>query len=73
MFGNATLEIPRTGTIGPSRTEGLSDTLAMIIGRTAAWMLSEGDGYVIVTLESGEVRVIGHDTLTNKLTIGPSS
>lgn len=59
MFGQATLEIPRSGDIGPSRTDGLSDQLAMTIGRTAAWTLSEQDGYVTVTLESGSVRLIG--------------
>ncbi len=70
MFGKATIEIPRCGVIGPSRTEGLSDALAMTIGRTAAWTLSERDGHVTVTLESGSVRVIGHDTIHGKLTIG---
>lgn len=70
MFGQATLEIPRSGAIGPSRTDGLSDHLAMTMGRAAAWTLSEQDGFIIVTLESGSVRVIGHDTLHGRLTIG---
>ncbi len=70
MFGQATLEIPQSGDIGPSRTDGLSDQLAMAMGRTAALTLSEQDGYITVTLESGSVRVIGHDTLHGKLTIG---
>jgi hypothetical protein len=70
MFGQATLEIPRAGDTGPSRTIGLSDDLAMIMGRIAAWTLSEQDGCVAVTLESGEVKLIGHDTSTNALVFG---
>lgn len=70
MFGTATLEIPQSGNIGPSRTDGLSDDLAMCIGRIAAGTLSEQDGFVTVSLESGIVEVIGHDTLTGELTIG---
>ena len=70
MFGKATLEIPASGSIGPSRTCGLSDKLAMTMGRIAARTLSEQDGFVTVTLESGSVRVIGHDTLLGKVTIG---
>lgn len=57
MFGQTTLEIPRSGNIGPSRTEGLSDDLAMTIGRMAAKTLSEHDGPVIISL--GDGRVIG--------------
>ena len=70
MFGTATLEIPKIENIGPLRTEGLSDELAMSFGRIAARMLSEDDGFVTVTLESGTVRVIGNDTIANVLTIG---
>ncbi len=70
MFGRATLEIPQAGDIGPSRTIGLSDELAMTMGRTAAWTLSEQDGFVTVRLESGKVKVIGHDTVHNKLVFG---
>ncbi len=70
MFGKATLSIPQSGYIGPSHTEGLSDTLAMTIGLTAARTLSEPDGFVIVTLENGEEKVIGNDTLLDVLTIG---
>lgn len=62
MFGQATLEIPQSGNIGPSRTDGLSDQLAMIMGRTAAMTLSDKDGYVTVSLQSGEVRFIGRET-----------
>ncbi|KKN91152.1 hypothetical protein LCGC14_0220170 [marine sediment metagenome] len=70
MFGQAKLEIPTSGNIGPSCTTGLSDQLAMTIGRTAARTLSEQDGYVVVTLESGSVRVIGYNTIHDKLVIG---
>ncbi len=70
MYGTATLEIPQVGDIGPSRTEGLSDELAMVIGLTAAWTLSEQDGFVIVTLADGTARVIGHDTVKGELTFG---
>lgn len=70
MFGQATLDIPESEAIGRSHTEGLSDALAMTMGRTAAWTLSEQDGFVTVTLESGSVRVIGHDTVRHRLTIG---
>jgi hypothetical protein len=55
MFGKATLDIPQNGPIGPSHTIGLSDELAMTIGRTAAWTLSDKHMFVTVTLESGEV------------------
>jgi ribosomal protein L2 len=70
MYGKAKLEIPKMGDIGPSATEGLSDALAMSFGRIAARMLSEEEGFVIVTLESGAMRVIGNDTLENQLVIG---
>jgi hypothetical protein len=58
MFGNATLSIPANGVIGPSKTDGLSDQLAMVMGRLAAQTLSEPDAFVTVTLESSEVVVI---------------
>ncbi len=70
MFGTATLEIPQVGDIGPSFTDGLSDRLALTMGRTAAWTLSEQYGFVLVTLASGEVKVIGHDTVRGELTFG---
>lgn len=70
MVGTATLEIPASGTIGPSRTEGLSDEMAMASGRLAARTLSDQDGFVTVSLESGEVKVIGYDSIRDTLTIG---
>ena len=70
MFGKATLDIPRSGNIGHSRTEGLSDDLAMALGRLAAHVLPECDGPVRVQLESGQQVVIGHDSWSGKVTIG---
>lgn len=70
MFGQATLYLPTTSTIGPSKYSGLSDAMAMSFGRTAARTLSEEDGFVLVTLENGSEIVIGHDTLNGVLTIG---
>jgi len=70
MFGKATLEIPRSGNIGPSWTEGLSDDLAMALGRLAAHVLTECDGPVMVRLESGQQAIIRHDTWSGRITIG---
>ena len=70
MFGEATLYIPENEDIGPTYDVGLSDELAMSIGRTAAWTLSDEHMFVIVTLANGSVRVIGHDTVRGELTIG---
>jgi hypothetical protein len=67
---SAILEIPASGAIGPSRTEGLPDELALVMGLTAAWSLSEEDGHVIVTLSDGETRVISPNTLHGDLSIG---
>lgn len=67
---SATITIPKSGPCPESRHDGLSDALAMSFGRRAARTLSEQDGYVTVMLESGSVRVIGHDTVTGELTIG---
>lgn len=53
MYGKATLDIPASGTIGPSHTGGLSDELAMVLGHVAARTLSEQDDSVIVTFENG--------------------
>ena len=70
MYGTATLEIPKTGTIGPSRTEGLSDEMAMSYGTLFARTLSEPDEFAIVTLSDGHEKIIGYDTLTDEITIG---
>ena len=70
MFGKARLEIPRVGNIGPTQIDGISDVLAMSFGRLHARTLSEQDGYIHVTLQSGEVKVIGYDTTQDKVVIG---
>lgn len=70
MFGNATLEIPKSGDIEPSRYPGLSDDMALVFGRFAARTLSEEDGYVRITYSSGEVKLIGSDTANGRLTGG---
>ncbi len=59
MIGKAVLEVPARGGFEHSLTEGLSDRMALCLGRTFAMTLSEQDGNVKVTLESGETRVIG--------------
>jgi len=70
MFGKAKIEIPRSGNIGPSQLDGISDVMALGMGRIAAMTLSEQDGYVVVTLSNTQVKVIGHDTTTGEIVIG---
>jgi hypothetical protein len=67
MFGNATLTIPENGVIGPTHVEGLSDELAITIGRIAAMTLS--DAFITVTLECGILVVIGCDEFTGEIVI----
>lgn len=69
-MGRATIRIPATDKRKEVFETGLPDALAMSYGTAFARTLSEQDGYIQVTLESGEVKVIGHDTLTGKVTIG---
>ena len=61
MFGKATLDIPADWNIGHSRTEGLSDQMALSFGRIAAMTLSDNK-CVKVTLESGQVKIICNTT-----------
>ena len=70
MFGNATLDIPQSGSIEPSHTEGLSDELAIVIGQTAARSLSEQDGFVVITLSDGTELTIENGTFSSKLICG---
>lgn len=74
MFGNATLEIPASGIIGPTQVDGLSDELAMTIGRVVARTLSEYDEPVTVLLENGKMAVIGRErpdgTIIRTITVG---
>jgi len=69
MFGEATLEIPASGVIGASVTSGLSDALAMVFGRTAAYTLSEQGQSVIVTLSDGTKKVIGCEDTSGEIRI----
>ena len=70
MYGTATLELPQTGTIGPSTTEGLSDEMAMSYGTLFARTLSDNDGFAIVTLSDRTKKVIGLDELSGEILIG---
>ncbi len=65
----ATLDIPGCGVIEPSYTTGLSDELAMTIGRIAAMTLSELDGLVMVKLSDGAIKMIECDTATGEIVI----
>jgi len=69
-MGHAKLVVPATDNHEAVCETGLSDPMAMSYGMLFARTLSEQDGFVTVTLESGEVKVIGHDTTNNTLTIG---
>ncbi len=70
MWGKAQLYCPAVDASEAIHVSCLSDELAMIFGRSLAWTLSEQDGYVQVMLESGEQKLIGHDTVKNELVIG---
>lgn len=70
MYGKATLQLPKTGTIGPSTTEGLSDEMAMSYGTLFARTLSDDDGFAIVTLSDGTRQLIGLDDLSGEIIIG---
>lgn len=70
MVSKAVLGIPRSGNIGLTLTDGLSDEVAFSMGRIAARTLSEQDGPVTVLLQCGTIIVIGRNTLRGKLTIG---
>ncbi len=70
MFGKATIQLPQSGHIGRSVTRGLSDELALTIGRAAARTLAISDGFVIVTKESGDIVVIGNDPDNNDVVMG---
>lgn len=70
MYGQATLEIPRSGNIGPSHTDGLSDELAVIMGHIAATTLLDDDEHVVVTLSDGTKKVLAYNTLEHRVVIG---
>lgn len=65
MFGNATIDIPGNGVIGLTHMEGLSDQLALCIGRIAAMTLP--DAFITVILEGGTLVVIGCDEFSGEI------
>lgn len=67
MFGSATIDIPGNGVIGPTHVEGLSDQLAVCMGRIAAMTLP--DAFITAILESGILIVIGCDEFTGEIVI----
>lgn len=67
----AILYIPRSGDIGPTQHGGLSDDMALAMGRTMAYTLSEEcQEYVIVTLSDGSIRTFAVDWLSDELRCG---
>jgi len=73
MYGKATLTVPWSENVPEVFVGGLSDEMAMQYGKMFARTLSEEDGFVTVTLSSGDVKVIGYDSLMDRLTIGRST
>ncbi len=69
-MGRATIRVPSTDNAEEIFETGLSDQMAMSYGTVFARTLSDEDGFVTVTLSSGSVRVIGHDTARGKLRFG---
>jgi len=69
-MGRATITIPATDNCPEAHETNLSDQMAMSYGTLFARTLSEQDGFVTVTLTSGSIRLIGHDTVRNRITIG---
>ncbi len=64
----ATITIPKSGPFPETTHDGLSDDLALSLGRRAAHTLSDGDGDVVLVLESGEAITIGRNNETGHLT-----
>lgn len=73
MFGKATLELPATHDSDRYETDGLSDRLALSLGRIAATTLSDKESRITVTLEDGTVLLIGLDRVSGKVVIGRES
>jgi len=69
MFGNATIEV-YDSEAAPVRSKGLSDVLALSFGRIFAQVLPDEQSCVIVTLGSGEIKVMGLCTFTDTIHIG---
>ena len=71
MVGKATIHIPASNNIGETTVVGLSDDVAIGIGRIAAMTLSDDNHIpVTVTLENGLVLLIGYDLITDRIVIG---
>ena len=69
-MGRATIHVPATDNREAIFEDGLSDALAMGYGTSFARTLSDVNDCVTVKLESGLVRFIRHDALTQTVTIG---
>jgi hypothetical protein len=69
-MGRATIVVPATSDFCGFTESGLSDTMAMSYGRAFARTLSEQDGFIKITLSSGSVQVIGHDTTQGVSPVG---
>lgn len=69
-MGRATICVPATDNCVAINETDLSDKMAMSYGTLLARTLPDQDGYVTVTLESGLVRLIGHDAIRGELIIG---
>jgi hypothetical protein len=67
MTTHATITIPKCGPFPQTTHDGLSDDIALSLGRQAAHTLSDGDE-VVVLLTSGEEIVIGRESETGHLT-----
>ncbi len=68
-MGHATICIPKTDNFEEVRETGLSDQLAMSYGTLFARTLSEQDFAIAVTLESGEIQVIRHEPIRDRMII----
>lgn len=62
----ATITIPKSGPFPETTHDGLSDDLALSLGRQAAHTLSDGE--VVIVLTTGEVLTIGREEATGHLT-----
>lgn len=71
MLGQARLHIPASDNIMETEFFGLSDELAITMGRTAAMTLSDDTHTpVTVRLGNGLVLLIGYDLITERIVIG---
>ena len=66
MYDHATITIPEYGPFPETTHDGLSDELALSLGRHAAHTLSDGE--VVLVLTTGNVITIGLDDDSGHLT-----